>query len=149
MPPHYLHLFLFIYLFFFSSSSSFCRMTVKCCQPPPARWSWIFFFFFFPPTTPFWFFIVQREIWAVGHEVWAACVVRIPSNLHVCFLNRACSLISPPPPFSSSSSSSSSSFPFLFFSSANRQEMQPGRSAIKQTLALKGVRGFVPARFAC
>lgn len=62
------------------------------------------------PTTPFLVFhCSEREIWAVGHEVWAACVVRIPSNLHVCFLNRACSLISPllppspPPP------------PFLFF----------------------------------
>ena len=74
----------------------------------------------------FFFSLLRYELWDMKSEP----VVRIPSNLHVCFLNRACSLI--PPSFS-----------------ANRQEMQPGRSAIKQTLALKGVRGFVPARFAC
>lgn len=90
----------------------------KCCQ---ARAEWIF------QTSLFFFSLLRDELWDTKSEL---CVVRIPSNLHVCFLNRACSLI--PPSFS-----------------ANRQEMQPGRSAIKQTLALKGVRGFVPARFAC
>lgn len=86
----------------------------KCCQP---RAEWIF--------QPF--SLLRDELWDMKSE---PCVVRIPSNLHVCFLNRACSLI--PPSFS-----------------ANRQERQPGRSAIKQTHALKGVLGFVPARFAC
>lgn len=98
-------------LFAFTS----CRMmvsVVKCAE-------WIF--------QPCVFSLLRYELWDMKPEL---RVVRIPSNLHVCFLNRACSLI--PPSFS-----------------ANRQEMQPGRSAIKQTLALKGAHGFVPARFAC
>lgn len=39
------------------------------CTPPPCTW--------------------RRE----QRDMKCACVVRIPSNLHVCFLNRACSLI--------------------------------------------------------
>lgn len=95
-----------------------CRMTVSVVKRALSG--------FFKPLSLF-FSLLRDELWDTKSEL---CVVRIPSNLHVCFLNRACSLI--PPSFS-----------------ANRQEMQPGRSAIKQTLALKGVRGFVPARFAC
>lgn len=71
--------------------------------------------------------LLRAELWDMKPE---PCVVRIPSNLHVCFLNRACSLIPP-------------------YFSANRQEMQPGKRAIKQTPALKGARGFVPSHFAC
>lgn len=83
------------------------------------RAEWIFQPSFFP--------LLRYELWDMKSEL---CVVTIQSNLHLLFLKQG--MFAYPP-----------SFP------ANRQEMQPGRSAIKQTLALKGVRGFVPARFAC
>ena len=67
MPPHYLHFL-------------FCRMTLSVVN----RAERIFQPSFFP--------LLRYELWDIKSE---QCVVRIPSNLHVCFLNRACSLIPP------------------------------------------------------
>lgn len=55
--------------------------------------------------------LLKDELWDMKPE---PRLVRISSNLHVCFLSRACSLVHPPTPPSSFS--------------ANRQEMQPGEA---------------------
>lgn len=60
-----------------------CRMTVSVVKRALSG--------FFKPLSLF-FSLLRDELWDTKSEL---CVVRIPSNLHVCFLNRACSLIPP------------------------------------------------------
>lgn len=70
----------------------FVDLRPKCCQPagfsnPLVCFSVLLLLLLLPSTPPP--CTLRYEQW----DMRCACVVKIPSNLHVCFLNRACSLI--------------------------------------------------------
>lgn len=76
--------------------------------------------------------LLRDELWDMKPE---PRLVRISSNLHVCFLSRACSLMPPPPT------------PLKLFCKSTGDATR--RSAMKQTAALWGAFAFVAPRFAC